>query len=68
MNKIVRVQFGNTEISAGSENEIALVSHSHVDGVPVGLPTATKRDLSGRLIQAMILGPGCVITYQEVQA
>ena len=68
MNKIVKVQFGNTEISAGSENDIDLVSDSLVDGVPIGLPIATKQDLSGRLIQAMILGPGCVITYQEVQA
>ena len=62
MNKIVKVQFGNTEISAGSENKITLVPTDWK------MLVAQKRDANGHIMQEMILGTGCVITYQEVQA
>ena len=66
MKKIVKVRFGNTEISAGSENEIVIRS-----GDVIAEPFATiavKRDINGHVMQTMVLGTGCVITYQEVQA
>ena len=67
MNKIVKVTFGNTfngtEISAGSENTITV--HDFCEG---GILVAVKRDKDNRLMQEMILGTGCVITYQEVEA
>ena len=67
MNKIVRVQFGNTEISAGSENKLEIMTSTWFDK-PTDLLVAVKSDKQGRTIQTMILGTGCVITYQEVQA
>jgi len=61
MNKIVKVQFGNAEINAGSENELTINDEYYP------FICATKRDETGRVMQRMILGPGCIITYQEVE-
>ena len=64
MNKIVRVEFGNTEISASAYHEITVAPHPDFEQFVI----ATKRDQHGREMQAMILGTGCKITWEEVQA
>ena len=66
MNKIVSVTFGQKDngIFAGEFQAIDFGYSKDIDGL-----CAVKIDIgTGREMQAMIVGPGCKITYQEVQA
>ena len=66
MNRIVSVTYGGngiSEIRAGSDTEITIEGHPVFDN----RDCAVKRDKAGREMQTMILGTGCVITWEEVK-
>ena len=65
MNRIVSVTYGSkSEIRAGADNVIEIEGHPVFDC----RDCAVKRDQkTGREMQTMILGTGCVITWEEVK-
>ena len=57
---IASVRFGDNSIDAGKDHTIRFL----YDNVK-NLETAIKLDKNNNLVQQMILGTGCIITYKE---